>query len=120
MNSRLLSNRSFRCAFAAILCVVSINTSAQNVIAIKAGRIIDGTGAPSIKNGVVIVRGNRIEAVGPQSSVRIPNSAKVIDLPGETLLPGLIDGHNHLSIRYGITLDSGTPKQVPLHDGRLA
>lgn len=34
----------------------------------------------------------------------------VIDLPGETLMLGLIDGHNHLSIRYGIALDSGTPK----------
>ncbi len=82
----------------------------QGSIAIKASRIIDGTGAPPIRDGVVLVRGDRIEAVGPQASVRIPDDAVVIDLPGETLLPGLIDGHNHLSIRYGIALDSGTPK----------
>jgi len=82
----------------------------QGSIAIKASRIIDGTVAPPIRDGVVVVRGRRIEGVGPQASVRIPDDAEVIDLPGETLLPGLIDGHNHLSIRYGIALDSGTPK----------
>ena len=89
----------------------SVTTGAQqSPIAIKASRVIDGTGGPPIIDGVVVVRGNRIEAVGPQSSVRIPDDANVIDLPGETLLPGLIDGHNHLSIRYGVALDSGTPK----------
>jgi imidazolonepropionase-like amidohydrolase len=106
----MLSIQSLSWAIAVILCVISIEISAQNVIAIKADHIIDGTGAPPIEDGVIIVRGDRIEAVGPRSAVQIPDGAKVIDLPGETLLPGLIDGHNHLSIRYGIALDSGTPR----------
>lgn len=95
---------------AVVLCVVSVNTCAQDVIAVKASRIIDGTGSPPIIDGVVVIRADRIVAIGPQSSIRLPDEATLIDLPGETLLPGLIDGHNHLSIRYGIALDAGTPR----------
>ena len=45
---------------------------------------------------VVLVTGSRIVAVAPAASVAAPADAKVIDLPGETLLPGLIDAHSHL------------------------
>jgi imidazolonepropionase-like amidohydrolase len=44
----------------------------------------------------VLVRGQRIEAAGPASSVTLPAGADVIDLPGTTLLPGLIDAHSHV------------------------
>src|SRR5205814_3734318 len=66
------------------------------VVALKAARLIDGTGAAPIKNAVVIVTNNRITAVGDSSSVRIPAGAKVIDLGNVTLLPGFIDAHTHL------------------------
>jgi imidazolonepropionase-like amidohydrolase len=68
----------------------------KGVVALKAGRLIDATGAPPIKNAVVIVTNNRITAVGESSSVRIPAGAKVIDLGDVTLLPGFIDAHTHL------------------------
>ena len=45
---------------------------------------------------VVLVRGDRIEAVGPRSEVSAPADAKTISLPGTTLLPGLVEGHSHL------------------------
>jgi imidazolonepropionase-like amidohydrolase len=45
---------------------------------------------------VVLVRGDRIEAVGPRSEVNAPPEAKTISLPGTTLLPGLVEGHSHL------------------------
>jgi imidazolonepropionase-like amidohydrolase len=45
---------------------------------------------------VVLVTGARIAAVGPAASVAIPDGAKVVELPGATLLPGLIDLHSHL------------------------
>lgn len=45
---------------------------------------------------VVLVRGDRIEAVGPRAQVTAPSDATTIDLPGTTLLPGLIEGHSHL------------------------
>jgi imidazolonepropionase-like amidohydrolase len=45
---------------------------------------------------VVLVRGERIEAVGPKSQVTVPADATTIALPGTTLIPGLIEGHSHL------------------------
>src|ERR1041385_9506050 len=68
----------------------------RGVVAVKAARLIDGTGAPAITNAVVIVTDNKITAVGDAASVRIPPGAKVIDLGKVTLLPGFIDAHTHL------------------------
>jgi imidazolonepropionase-like amidohydrolase len=68
----------------------------KGAVALRAARLIDGTGAAPIKNAVVIVTDNRITAVGEANSVRIPSDAKVIDLGDVTLLPGFIDAHTHL------------------------
>jgi imidazolonepropionase-like amidohydrolase len=68
----------------------------KGVVALRAARLIDGTGAAPITNAVVIVTDNKITAVGDASSVRIPSGAKVIDLGDVTLLPGFIDAHTHL------------------------
>ena len=68
----------------------------KGVVVLKAARLIDGTGAPSISNAVVIVTDNKITAVGDTRSVRVPAGAKVIDLGDVTLLPGFIDAHTHL------------------------
>ncbi len=51
-------------------------------------------GAASHRGWAVLVRGNRIEAAG--LGIAVPSGARVIDLPGKTLLPGLIEGHSHL------------------------
>ncbi|MBI4502708.1 MAG: amidohydrolase family protein [Gemmatimonadetes bacterium] len=91
-----------------LLAVLSTAAFAQErIVAIKARQIIDGTGRAPIANGVVLVRGDRIDAVGPAASVTIPAGAEVIDLGDETLLPGLIDTHGHLSLRFGITDQNG-------------
>jgi imidazolonepropionase-like amidohydrolase len=67
--------------------------------AIKAKRIVDGTGAAPLENGVLLIDGNVIMDAGTEESVRIPEGTEVITLPdNETLLPGLIDGHNHPSL----------------------
>jgi imidazolonepropionase-like amidohydrolase len=71
----------------------------ERPIALRASWVIDATGRPPIIDGIVIVRGNRIEAVGPRGSIKMPENAEVIDLPGQTLLPGLIDSHSHLGNR---------------------
>jgi len=68
----------------------------KGVVALKAARLIDGTGAAPITNAVVVVRENKITAVGSASSVAIPAEAQVIDLADVTLLPGFIDAHTHL------------------------
>jgi imidazolonepropionase-like amidohydrolase/Tol biopolymer transport system component len=48
-----------------------------------------------IEDGVVVVTGNRITAVGPRASVAIPAGARTIDVTGKTIIPGLIDAHAH-------------------------
>jgi imidazolonepropionase-like amidohydrolase len=68
----------------------------KGIVALKAARLIDGTGAPAINNAVIVVNDNRIAAVGAASSVSVPADAKVIDLGDVTLLPGFIDAHTHL------------------------
>ena len=59
-------------------------------------RVFDAPAGVDREGWVVLVRGNRIAAVGPQSAVAIPAGARQIALPGTTLLPGLIDAHSHL------------------------
>jgi Tol biopolymer transport system component/imidazolonepropionase-like amidohydrolase len=48
-----------------------------------------------IENGVVLVNGKRIEAVGPRGQVAVPKDARMIDLTGKTIVPGLVDVHAH-------------------------
>jgi imidazolonepropionase-like amidohydrolase len=70
--------------------------AARGSVAIRAARIIDGTGAAPILNGIVLVTDDRIVAVGPASAVRVPADARRVDLGDVTLLPGFIDLHVHL------------------------
>ncbi len=59
------------------------------------GTLIDGTGADPIKDAVLVIQGERIVAVGPRSSINIPESAKIIDVQGATMLPGFFNAHVH-------------------------
>lgn len=87
------------------------------VTAIRAGAVIDGTGAAPVKNAVILIRGERIIAVG--ATVAIPAGATVIDLSGLTVLPGFIDAHVHLAAH---TLGDGDWQHSGLTDlpGQLA
>jgi imidazolonepropionase-like amidohydrolase len=58
--------------------------------------LIDGTGAPAIEHATVVVRGDRIAAAGPAAGVSIPGGARITDLRGKVLMPGLADMHVHL------------------------
>jgi len=71
---------------------------AADIIAIKGGRVIDGTGAAPIVDGVVLIEGDRIAAVGAESDITIPKMATIIDANGMTVMPGLIDVHVHFDI----------------------
>ena len=68
----------------------------DTIYLLKPAHIFDGESAQLHDNWVVLVRGNKIEAVGPTGEVKAPADAKVIDLPGLTLMPGLIDAHSHI------------------------
>jgi len=67
----------------------------SGVIAIRAGRLIDGRGGAPVPNAVILVRGERIQAVG--ANLAVPAGARVIDLSSATVLPGLIDCHTHIT-----------------------
>ena len=67
-------------------------------ILLEPARVFDAPAGVNRDGWVVLVRGNRIAAVGPRGTVTVPVAAKQIALPGATLLPGLIDAHSHLFI----------------------
>ena len=59
-------------------------------------RVIDGTGSAPQIGAAVLVTNGRISAVGPRASMSIPSGTRVLEMPGTTLLPGLIDLHSHV------------------------
>ncbi len=66
--------------------------------------LIDGTGASPVPDAVVIIDGERIVAAGPRAHTSWPPHAEVVDVSGLTLLPGLIDTHDHLASHgYALT-----------------
>jgi imidazolonepropionase-like amidohydrolase len=71
----------------------------KEIIVIKGGNLIDGTGAKPLKNSVVVIEGARITAVGKEGDVDIPKRAKKteVDASKKTVMPGLIDSHLHLT-----------------------
>jgi imidazolonepropionase-like amidohydrolase len=65
--------------------------------AIKAGKFIDTDAGAVLSNQIILIRGDKIAAVGKEKDVAIPAGAAVIDLSNMTVLPGLIDCHTHLA-----------------------
>src|SRR5882762_11455697 len=68
--------------------------SASQIVAIKAGKLLDPETGKTTVNQVILVEGNRIKEIG--GNVAIPAGAKIIDLSKSTVLPGLFDAHTHL------------------------
>jgi len=71
----------------------------NGIIALVGGDIVTMRNAQSeqevIKNGVVLVEGNRIKAVGSKADISIPKGAKVVDVKGKVIAPGIVDVHAH-------------------------
>ena len=79
------------------------------VKALRFGKVVDGQGRV-ISNAVILVKADRIVAVGPEKDVLIPATAEVIDLRAYTAIPGLIDAHTHMTFYWDKTPGS-TPWQ---------
>jgi imidazolonepropionase-like amidohydrolase len=109
-------------ALAAALHAAPAQAQQPPLTAVLAERLIDGTGAAPVEDVVVLIRGERIEAVG--SGLAIPDGAEVIDLGDVTLLPGLIDLHTHLvndpEIHWEDELLDATPAHMALAAARNA
>jgi len=84
-------------ATAAMLALSLSATAADEVVAIRAGKLIDVVGGKVLADQTILVSGDRITAVGPSAATPVPAGARVIDLSRETVLPGLVDAHVHLT-----------------------
>jgi len=100
---------AFACSFLQMTPSAQTQSTApkapEAIYLLKPAHLFDGESAQLHDGWVVLVRGEKIEAVGPASEVKGPADAKVIDLPGTTLMPGLIEAHSHVLLHpYSETL----------------
>lgn len=79
---------------ALLLLILAVPAWAQEVLLLRPARVFDGVDPRPHEGWSVLVRGDRIAAAGP--AIAAPPGARVMALPGQTLLPGLIEGHSHL------------------------
>ena len=87
----------------------------DTVYLLKPAHIFDGESAQLHDGWVVLGYGQKIEAVGPASEIKVPADAKVIDLPGLTLMPGLIEAHSHILLHpYSETVWNDQVAREPL------
>ena len=64
-------------------------------------RVIDGTGAAALEDRTIVITGGKIQSVESSAAAKVPSDAKVLDLTGRTVLPGLVGMHNHLFFPMG-------------------
>ena len=103
-NARLLSIASlFLSAVASAQSAATLTPQVRNfvavgdsVVALTNVTIIDGTGSAPRAGQTIVIRGNRIADVGPAARVRVPAGARVMQLGGSTVIPGLVGMHDHL------------------------
>lgn len=87
-----------------------------NVYAITGGRLIDGRGGPPVLGATVVVRGDKIAAVGARDQVSIPAEAQTFDIGAMSILPGLIDAHVHIgNIDVSMYQTAHMPPAVYVH-----
>jgi len=89
-----------------------LGADGQKTVAIHAGQLFDGKSDRLSSNQVIVIQGDRIAEVGPAASVKIPAGAEEIDLATGTVLPGLIEGHNHM-FKIGDHPGTGADAAVP-------
>ncbi|KPK61932.1 MAG: amidohydrolase, partial [Gemmatimonas sp. SG8_38_2] len=100
---------------AALSAAVPGAMQSQEAVMLRPTAVFDGSTATLHGDWVVIVEGDRIVHAGPEGLVQPPPNLRVIDLPGMTLLPGLVEGHSHLLLHpYDETSWNDQVLQEPL------
>lgn len=115
---RSAASTKFGCSLLSLLVLLALVLTSSTCPAAQAeqfavlvgGTVIDGNGGPPLEDAVVVIRGNKIVAVGKRNTVKYPGTARVIDVNGKYLIPGLIDLHIHyrdwmgeLFLAHGVT-----------------
>ena len=85
-------------AFHVLLTSLTASSAAAQVTAIRAGGLVDPDAGIVSTNQIILIEDGRFRAIG--ADVTIPRGAEVIDLSHLTVLPGLVDAHNHLALTY--------------------
>jgi len=115
-----MSLRNLLLALCASLLAVAANAADKPAppatsYVLKADRVFDARSEQAHSGWAVLVQGDRIAAVGPADQIKAPADARVIDMPGATLLPGLIDAHSHIFLHpYNETLWNDQVLKEPL------
>lgn len=94
--------------FALACASVQTRAQAERTVAYTGATVINATGQ-TVKDGVLVVRGGKIVAVGPRSSTRVPGGAQVVDVAGKVIMPGIVDTHSHIGGAAGA--DGSAPIQ---------
>jgi imidazolonepropionase-like amidohydrolase len=97
-----------------VLCAAS-SLLAQEVRVFTGATIYPITGEP-IENGVLVIRGDKIEAVGTAGDVRVPRNAEQVDVTGKVIIPGLVDTHSHIGGGDGGDRSAATHPDVRILD----
>jgi imidazolonepropionase-like amidohydrolase len=90
--------------FHASLVILAGSTAPAQVTAIRAGRLVDPETGTVATNQVILIEDGKFAAIGP--NLAVPAGAEVIDLSSLTVLPGLVDAHNHLALTYKVEPES--------------
>ena len=87
-------------------------------IALINGRVVDGTGSPVPDFATILIEDSVIAATGPTTDIALPEDCTVINIKGKTVLPGLIDGHMHVTGMPGL-LDATANLQAQLQASEI-
>jgi imidazolonepropionase-like amidohydrolase len=94
--------------FSTVICVAQLPAGERQFVRVEAAvialthvRVVDGTGAAASEDQTIIIRGGKIQSVGPSASAGIPAGAQTLDLNGYTVLPGLVGMHDHMFFPMG-------------------
>src|SRR5262245_6120746 len=84
------------------LVIGTLTAANAQPTALRGARVIDGGGGAPIDNATIVIRDDRIVAIGPSAGTAVPSDAEVIDYTGKTIIPGLISDHSHVGIFVGL------------------
>lgn len=98
----------------ALLAAGLVSPAGAETTVLRNVTVIDGTGAPAKPNSAIVMTDGKIAYVGPVSGLKAPQGAKIVDLAGKFVMPGIIDSHVHVGMMKDVTQDEKfeTPENV--------